>query len=293
MPDASPVDPYTRTEHSGTLLVAEMDRAGVDLALVVGYDGYDFETFMRRLGSSPADFMGGRGYAREWVRRYPERLYYITTLYHPTRDPGYELLNAELAAGAVGIKIFPAYLDLLADSSEIRSVFDMARGREIGIVFGLEDSGNQSPALIRQLEGIARLVEDYPEIPLQLNHGANVWVGTPEWNELVALVTRASNVLVSTSVLGGTEMVWSDGWLYPFPEYRSRLREFVASVPEGQIAWATDWPWFESVAKYPQLLQAVVDDKKMFRSPDAREMFLGRNALRHWRLNVPSHTHST
>src|SRR4051794_39394027 len=33
-PQVSPVDPFTRADHSGDLLVAEMDRIGVDVAIV-------------------------------------------------------------------------------------------------------------------------------------------------------------------------------------------------------------------------------------------------------------------
>ena len=85
-PQVSPTDPVTRTEHSGALLVAEMDRVGVDIAILIGCDGYDFSQFMKRFGSDPADFMGGRGYTRSWAERFPHRLKYVTTLQGPGTD---------------------------------------------------------------------------------------------------------------------------------------------------------------------------------------------------------------
>jgi predicted TIM-barrel fold metal-dependent hydrolase len=237
-PHMSPVDPFTRTEHSGALLVAELDRAGVGAAVLIGYDGYDFPQFMARFRSAPADFMGGRAYTRGWAERYPGRLHYVTTLFHP-RMPGWlDSLVAELDAGALGAKIFPAYL---------------------------------------------RLAADYPDVPVQLNHGANARPGGPEFPVLCDVVAACPSVLVSTSVLGGPLMEWEDGWRYPFPAYLGKLARYAEAIPPGQLAWATDWPWFEGQAKYPQLLQAVVDHGS-FPSEDARRLYLGANAIRHWRL---------
>jgi predicted TIM-barrel fold metal-dependent hydrolase len=286
-PQSSPVDPYTRTDHSGALLVAEMDRAGVDAAILIGYDGYDFVDFMRRFGSVPADFMGGRGYTRAWAERYPGRLHYVTTLEHP-RDPNYlGALEAELDAGAVGVKIFPAYLRLEADAPEIRAAFDLVRERARAAVFGFEDTlPPRTPPLRRLYEGIGRLAADYPDVPIQLNHGGNADPFGDDVRVLFEVAAAHPTVLVSTSVLGGVLMEWSDEWRYPFPEYLRRLAVYAEGVPPGQLAWATDWPWFEGFAKYPQYLQAVVDHGP-FADDEARRGYVGANAARHWRLTMP------
>ena len=47
-PQVSEVEPVTRTDHPGSLLVAEMDRVGVEAAILIGYDGFDFADFMQR-----------------------------------------------------------------------------------------------------------------------------------------------------------------------------------------------------------------------------------------------------
>jgi predicted TIM-barrel fold metal-dependent hydrolase len=80
-------------------------------------------------------------------------------------------------------------------------------------------------------------------------------------------------------------MEWSDAWRYPFPNYIRNLGAYAELIPERQIAWGTDWPWFEGVAKYPQLLQAIVDHATFF-SEDDRRRYLGGNAVRHWRLSI-------
>jgi predicted TIM-barrel fold metal-dependent hydrolase len=283
-PHMSQVDPFTRTEHSGALLVAELDRAGVETAVLIGYDGYDFPQFMARFQSVPADFMGGRGYTRGWAARYPDRLRYVTTLVHP-RTPGWlEQLEEELDAGALGVKIFPAYLRLDPDAREIRAAFDLVRERGRAAVFGFEDTAPpETPSLSDLYEAIGRLAADYPDVPIQLNHGANALPGGVEFPVLTRVVEGHANLLVSTSVLGGPLMEWEDEWRYPFPVYLGRLARFAEALPPAQLAWATDWPWFEGALKYPQLLQAVVDHGS-FPSAEAKRLYLGGNAVRHWRL---------
>jgi predicted TIM-barrel fold metal-dependent hydrolase len=287
-PQMSLVDPFTRAEHSGALLVAEMNRVGVDVAILIGYDGYDFEAFMARHGSAPADFMGGRGYTRAWADRYPERLKYVTTLRDPRRHPrAYEELERELGAGAIGAKIFPPYLETQADAPEIRAAVDVVAGLNGGVIFGFEDTvPPHTPSLEEMFLGVGRLAGDYPDVPIQLNHGGNAEPFGSEGRALFEIVNAHPNVLVSTSVLGGEEMAWPDGWRYPFPEYLRRLEAYVENVHPERLAWGSDWPWFEGVVKYPQLLQAIVDHAS-FPTDDARHLYLGGNALRHWGLEVP------
>jgi hypothetical protein len=285
-PQMSLTDPFTRTEHSGALLVAEMDRVGVDVAILIGYDGYDFPQFMTRFGSVPADFMGGRGYTRGWAERFPERLKYVTTLQEPRSVGSQELLVRELDAGAIGVKIFPSYLRLESDAPEIRAVFDVIRDRGKAAVFGFEDTEPPlTPSLGEYYEGIGRLAADYPGVPIQLNHGANADPFGESGQILASVVAAHQTILVSTSVLGGPGMEWSDAWRYPFDDYLRKLAAFSELLPSGQIAWGTDWPWFEGVAKYPQLLESIVDHAAFF-SVEGRRGYLGENALRHWGLSV-------
>ena len=287
-PHMSAVDPYTRTEHSGALLVAELDRAHVDHAIVIGYDGYDFPQFMARFDSSPGDYMGGRAYTRGWTERYPGRLHYVTTLFHPRTPWWIESLVQELDAGALGAKIFPAYLRLAPDSPEIRAAFDLLRDRQRAAVFGFEDTAPpETPSLASYHESVGQLASDYPTVPIQLNHGANALPDGGEFSTLCHIVAECSNILVSTSVLGGPMMEWEDEWRYPFPRYLEKLSRFVDTIPPEQLAWATDWPWFEGQVKYPQLLESILAHAGFFTEAGKRA-YLGGNAIRHWRLGEAS-----
>ena len=258
-----------------------MDRIGVDIAILIGCDGYDFSQFMKRFGSDPADFMGGRGYTRSWAERFPHRLKYVTTLQGPGTDGSLEQLSRELSVGAVGVKIFPAYLRLASDAPEIRAAFDVLQERGRAAVFGFEDTEPPlTPSLVEYYEGVSRLAADYPDVPIQLNHGANADPIGDSGRVLAEIVAAHTTILVSTSVLGGPLMEWSDSWRYPFVDYLRKLAAYSELLPSSQLAWGTDWPWFEGVAKYPQFLQAIVDHTPFFTAED-RYLYLGGNALRH------------
>jgi predicted TIM-barrel fold metal-dependent hydrolase len=287
-PQMSPIDPYTRAEHSGDLLMAEMDRIGVDMSILIGYDGYDFVHFMHRFGSDPGDFMGGRGYTKHWAAQHPSRFRYVTTLRHPASWPALSLLEKELSDGACGVKIFPAYLRMLPDAPEIRAVFDMLVERGAAAVFGHEDcSSPETPSLVECYKRIDALAADFPDVPIQLNHGGNALPGSEEMRVLSQVVNAHPNILISTSVLGGVLMDWADGWRYPYPTYLSHLGSLAELINPLQLAWGTDWPWFEGWVKYPLMLQAIVDHATFF-SAEQRAGFVGGNAVRHWRLTLPA-----
>jgi predicted TIM-barrel fold metal-dependent hydrolase len=208
-----------------------------------------------------------------------------TTLHNPRAEGSLERLAAELDAGAVGVKILPAYLRLASDAPGIRAALDLAADRGRVAVFGFEDTEPPlTPTVVEHLEGIGRLASDYPRPdPAQPRR---------ECRSIRRIRPRAGRNRRGASDdphldlgLGGPLMEWSDAWRYPFPNYLRNLGADAELIPERQIAWGTDWPWFEGVAKYPQLLQAIVDHATFF-SEDDRRRYLGGNAVRHWRLSI-------
>jgi predicted TIM-barrel fold metal-dependent hydrolase len=287
--NVSRVDPFTRTEHAGDLLIAEMDRVGVDVAVVIGYDGYDFESFMIRHGSDPAEFMGGRAYAAAWTRRYPDRLRYVTTLFDWRRVKlAYDLLERELSGGACGVKIFPAYLNVAPDVAEVRHAVEIVQAAGGAVIFGFEDTlPPDTPSLAQMFAALAELATDYGDVAFQLNHGGNTDPFSSDAEILSDVVRACPNVVLSTSVLGGVLMDWTDAWRYPFPNYLRRLERYAELFPPENLAWGTDWPWFEGVLKYPQLLQAIVDHTPFFTNA-ARRQYLGGNAFRYLGLDADS-----
>ena len=143
-PDAPRYEHYHWHEHGADLFVSEMDRAGVDRAFVISYDGYDFAPFMRRLGFTPSDFYGGVPYTRGWIDRYPDRLVWFTTLQDPRDPDNLRLLAEQLSDGAAGCKFFPAYLDLEFSDPAMTGVYDLLESLDRRLMVGLEDSPEPS-----------------------------------------------------------------------------------------------------------------------------------------------------
>jgi predicted TIM-barrel fold metal-dependent hydrolase len=276
-PDAPRYEHYHWHEHGADLFVSEMDRAGVDRAFVISYDGYDFAPFMRRLGFTPSDFYGGVPYTRGWIDRYPDRLVWFTTLQDPRNPDNLQLLAEQLSDGAAGCKFFPAYLDLEFSDTAMTGVYDLLEPLGRRLMVGLEDS--PEPAM--RLRDAARVLASRPALPVQFNHGANVRFDRSDDIEAVAELTRQTErVFISTSVLGGPWMEWADGTEYPFRTWLARLERLVDAVGVDRVVWGTDWPWFEEFGKYPQFVDAVRLHAG-FLDAEGRRAFLGGNARRY------------
>lgn len=276
-PDAPRYEHYHWHEHGADLFISEMDRAGVDRAFVISYDGYDFAPFMYRLGFKPSDLYGGVPYARGWINRYPDRLLWFPTLQDPRDPENLRLLESELGEGAAGCKFFPAYLDLEFSDAAMKPVFDLLEAHGRRLMVGLEDSPDPS---LRLLDA-ARVLAARPGLPAQFNHGGSVRFEHAEDIRAVGELTRETErVFISTSVLGGPLMEWADGTEYPFRTWLMRVQRLVAAVGSDRIVWGTDWPWFEQYGKYPQFVDAVRLHAD-FLDAGERRAFLGGNASRY------------
>ena len=285
MPDAPLYEHVHWHAHDGHLLVSEMARANVDLALVIGYDGYDFQLFMERLGSSPADFYGGERYARSFVEQYPDRLALFTALKDPRVRESLGRLEQQLEGGAIGTKFFPAYLGLSFDHPSIAPVLDLVERSGRCLMVGLEDSAD----IAEELRAATRILAERPGLHVQFNHGANVRFDVAEEVEaLRALVRATESVFISSSVLGGPLMEWEDGTEYPFPRWLAKLERLIDAVGPGRAVWGTDWPWFEHFGKYPQFVDAVRFHAQ-FLNDEERGAYLGGNACRYLRRDPAAH----
>src|SRR5712691_1072044 len=72
-PDRSPVFRATWHAHSGDLLAAEMERAGVDHAFLISYDAEDILWYLQMEGAGLEDCISGRKYTLESaVKKHPE-----------------------------------------------------------------------------------------------------------------------------------------------------------------------------------------------------------------------------
>jgi predicted TIM-barrel fold metal-dependent hydrolase len=276
-PELSRVFRLTWHEHSGALLVDEMDRANVDHAIVISYDGSDLSGPFKKTGSTPEDFVGGRKYTLASVREYPSRLLWFATLRDPRLDTSLRRMRTDVADGAYGFKIFPALFPLTLVDPALMSVYKVCANEDRRLIISFENTAPpNTPSVVEYLQQLPKLLRAFPDLRVQLNHGACIDPLDANVDEVARAVEGYDNVFLSTSYLG---LVWEDESEYPFPRYLERLRKLKEHVGAEKIMWGTDWPWPESWLKYPQAVDAVRKHAS-FMSQSEKRLFLGENAQR-------------
>ena len=274
-------------EHSGHLLAAEMDRAGVDKTFLISYDAEDIAWYFEYIGleGDSADTVGGKKYTLETaVKPYPDRFLWFATLKHPTKPGTTRQLAKDLADGALGVKIFPTYLHLAVDDPELMACYKVIAEAGRRVILSFEETRPPDTFTVTEcFEQLDRVLCEFPDLQFQLNHAG---AGSPEdpasdplndGAQIVFDVTnRHDNVWLSTAWLG---KVWDDECEYPYANYLRRLERLRDRVGIEKLMWATDWPWLEEFASYPQAVNAIRRHAD-FWSDAEKDLFLGGNAVR-------------
>lgn len=292
-PEVSIARRYTWHAYSGDLLVAEMDRAGVDKAILISYDADDIHPWLSSIGRTAEDFIGGKKYALKFFRKFPDRFIWFTTLKDPVRHPTeyLELAQKDLGDGALGIKVFPAYYRIPADDPHLLQAYETCRARNAKVILSLEGSHPpHTPSLPSYYLQIAEVLRAFPDANFQIMHGGNVDPRSTDAQSFFAIARSHRNLWISTSPLeangpGDTGLEWCDGVEYPFPHYLSGLEALMHGVGVEKIMWGTDWPWMEYYFNYPQAVEAIRKHAS-FMSEKDKSAFLGLNAARF--LELPS-----
>jgi predicted TIM-barrel fold metal-dependent hydrolase len=289
--EANPDQPMTFRpswhEHSGELLVAEMDRAGVDKTFLISYDADDIDWFYRYVGieGDLSDTFGGRKYTLEsGVKRFPDRFYWFATMKHVDRRDTLDRVRKDLADGAVGMKVFPTYMNVAVDDPRLMDAYKIMAEQGKRLILSFEDTlPPHTPTVTECFEQLDRVLAAYPSLKVQVNHaGAGNREDqasdplNPEARIIFDVVNRHDNVWLSTAWLS---KVWDDEHEYPFPNYLARLDALNKGVGAEKLFWATDWPWLEEHQTYPQAVDAIRRHASFFTDAE-KGLFLGENAQR-------------
>ncbi len=242
-------------------LLAEMDRAGVDLALAV-------QLFQ---APSEAEALGeGRGaHASSKGRLLP-----VATV-DPTR--GDEAVRASVEAmerepKLVAVKLFPGYRPFYPHDGRLAPVYEFAHRRDLPVLIHQGDTldGLGLLKFARPIE-VDELAGAYRDVRFVLCHLGNPWI-----DEAAEVVYKNPNVYADTSGLLGP----------PSSPYFQRSTENARSLIERAVVacgmperflMGSDWPL--------EALSAAVDlVQKLDLTPEDRSAILGGNARRLFRL---------
>jgi len=265
---------HTWHAHNGDLLAAEMERAGVDRAFLISYDGEDLAWELEHAGAAPEDFWGGKHYTRNAVRRHPERFFWFTTVKDPRTKDGASVLEEDFASGAVGVKFFPEFIHCAVDDRAMLPLYAMSVDRGAPIIISLEciyppGVSEKRQAYFGQIDEVARR---FPDLRIVLNHGGMVDIFQDESRPLVRLIGSRPNLSVSCALPGAYRAE------YPFEPLLRRIERLGKVLGPDRAMWATDWPYCEKNCKYFQAVTAFQNHSGL--SGDELSLFMGGNAAR-------------
>ena len=255
-PEITPlIKHYTWHEHSGELFIAEMDNAGVDKAFLISYDAEDTRFAAEQRGYSMEDFLGGRKYTLRAVRKYPDRFLWFNTIKNPKRYDGAALAESDFAEGAVGLKLFPGYIQATMDDPGLMKIYEVIRDRKKALLISYETlRPPKTFSLSDYFDQLPKVLGNFPGMKVALLHSGCADPLKPIGEKVMELVRKFPNLYLSTSMPGE---VWDDGTEYPFPNYLRRMETLVKGVGAHRVMWATDWPWFDWAYKYEQAANAI------------------------------------
>ncbi len=132
-------------------------------------------------------------------------------------------------------------------------------------------------APVTRMPDAAKLIEQYPDLTIVIDHMADSPVDRPEeLDKLIALV-RFPKVFVKIS------HTWSlSKQKYPWRDSQVLVKRLYAAFGPRRLMWATDWPILENAgAQYAQALTSVRDDMSFLNAED-KSWMLSKTIERVW-----------
>lgn len=268
---------------SSEMLLAAMDAARVDKAVIISYEGKDI---LPDTGRDPAalgdtsieDYYEAR-------RAHPDRFIWFVNSIDP-RDEGYlSQVEGDLARGARGIKMFPAYVETLPNDPRYTRLYDLCRERRLPIIIAFEHWNDPEwGACMRDyrefLGTFDAVAEAYSDIQFLLTH----W-GCFSWGEqreahadppfpllpiFVELMRRRRNLLTDIA---------AHQFLFKPSTSSALLEQLVEHLGAERVLYATDWPWCDSTPDAMVGNVAFVKNAP-FLDKEQKAAILGLNACR-------------
>lgn len=273
------------------MLLAAMDAAGVDKAVIISYEGKDLLPDTDRdptaLGeTSIEDYYQARA-------AHPDRFIWFIDSIDP-RDENYlDQVERDLARGARGIKMFPAYVETLPNDPRYTRLYDLCRERRLPIIIAFEHWNNPEWGACARDYGeflgtFAPVAEAYPDVTFLVTH----W-GCFSWGEqreahaeppfpllptFVDLMQRHENLLTDIA---------AHQFLFKPATSSALLQQLVEHLGADRVLYATDWPWGGSSPA--AMVDAVAFVRNApFLDEEQKASILGRNACRLLGIGKPA-----
>jgi len=222
-------------------LIAEMDEAGIDKAVVFGVD------WGLALGEPKTSIKNYNKYIAKATKEYPDRLIGFFTI-DPRRENALELFEKAISDwGMKGLKLHPT-TGFLIDGQESRAILEKAIELDVPVISHL--------GYILALKGyLAKpkyfdlITTDYPELKISLAH-----LNYGEVDDLLSLMFSKTNVFCDISAHGQILVMNSP------PDFYRQLRYFMNfEGVKDRVMFGTDWPMTSNIMSLKKWVETIED----------------------------------
>jgi len=269
------VSHWTWHEHSGDLLVQEMNMAGVDLGLLKTFNPEDIEFPLKlEFGAEPSQFHSSEGYMLEFRDKYPDRFVWAATV-NPTLEDFKEQWQAKFLRGVQGLVLFPGLKDHKLDHPNVTWLLEEWRrmGKK-AVLMSFENVARTNTAADYNRQ-LYTMIDSFPTLHYDFLHTGFQVPHMLERQPTLDLINHFNQKY-------GNVWAQSDNYYldtrYPFPKHLEGTKDLFDHIGPDRVIWGTDWPWIENIGKYYQFRQSV-QENCAYMSDEQKAKFFGRNAL--------------
>ena len=265
-----------KLEHSPEQLIAHMDFAGVDKAMVLaGYMEHNY---------------GREEYYADAIKRWPDRLIGTVAIeYDLTKDEQHlqaEIRKLTRAVEELGFKALHTHVpkDQPVDDQRCDPLWREVVRLDIPVYM---DTGFNSRAeYYDDLRRIENVLNKFPEIHAMDCHiDGNVrhprdpdYVDTPR--EFFSLFEQGRFILEVGYVLSFENWgVWGREYQYPYPRHQQIIKTVYENFGPGALVWGSDMPWAMRTCTYQQNLD-LIRLHTDFMSEEDRRLIMGDNVAK-------------
>jgi predicted TIM-barrel fold metal-dependent hydrolase len=257
------------TAHAAGTLLAEMDWAGVDRAILLQgpFYGECNEYVLRAVGQFPTR-LAGAAYVDPWQSNGRQTTLETLVL------PGFCAAKIEFSVSAGLCAMYPG---ARLDDPQVAWLWEYLQRRGLVLVLDLGSVGSRS----YQTDAVRAIAQRHPALRIVVAHLAKptpVAEADPRlwalWQEQIDL-GRLPNVWFDTASV----VAYAFEEDYPFPTAERYLRLALERIGAEKVLWGTDTPALTLTATYRQLVQ-LGQRHTQFLSKRDQALVMGGNAMR-------------
>lgn len=271
---------YSWHEYDGDLIVAEMNRAGVDLGLLKSYSTKDLSYVTLKGRETALDT--SEEYMLEAARKFPDRLLWMD-VFNPKDDDMVQWKTKIKDPLLKGLAFYPTNFYPSGHGLSHRyyiDILDMAvEQQKKPVMITFEQTPEDERAT--RLKAWVELVRRYGRsIHWDVMHGA-YWRRGPGMLERRAFVEAAQDLNAEfDNIWVGTAGEREE---YPYYAWQEKVHTLADEIGFEKIMWAADWPYVDANHKYFQLVDAIRRHASWL-SETEKSWYLGENAARFMNL---------